>query len=132
MPQHSQAAKAIEPGSTASGDRQTLEAGLGAVLGGDASGQGGGPPPAPGAGGLTIPEDPIGALLSGEAPGNPDIPLSDGLDLGPGAGAPNNNIHPAMKTSRADRVRDLAMNASTPMIRQAARNELRRMMREPV
>ena len=127
----SEAVKAIEPGSTASGDRQTLEAGLGSVLGEDSSGQGGGPPPAPGAGGLTIPEDPIGALLSGEASGNPDIPLSDGLSLGPGAGAPD-NIHPAMKTSRANRVRDLAMNASTPMIRQAARNELRRMMREPV
>jgi len=124
----SESIKAIEPGSTASGDRQELEAGLSSVLGG---GGAGGPGASPAAGGLNIPEDPIGALLSGDASGDPDIPLTDGLSVGPGAGGPD-KIHPAMKTSRATKVRDLAMNASTPAIRQAARNELRRMMRAPV
>ncbi len=121
-------AKAIEPGSTEQGDRAALEQGLQQVSGGAASAPGQAPPAA---GGLNIPEDPIGGLLSGQVNGNPDLPITDGLSVGPGAGA-DTGLDPSMQTSRAAKVRDLAMNASTPAIRAAARNELRRMLREPV
>ena len=61
-------AKAIEPVSTESGDRQRLEEGLAAVSGGG----GGGlvPTGPPEGGGLTVPENPLGALTSGEVPGD--------------------------------------------------------------
>ena len=122
-------AKAIEPGSTESGDRAGLEQGLQAAQGGAPVGAPGQAPPA--AGGLNIPEDPIGGLMSGEVRGNADLPITDGLSVGPGAGG-ETGIDPSMQTSRANKVRDLAMNASTPAIRAAARNELRRMLREPI
>ena len=124
-------AKAIEPGSTESGDRAGLEQGLQQMSGGGPVGApGAGAPPA--AGGLNIPEDPIGGLMSGEVRGNADLPITDGLSVGPGAGSADTGIDPSMQTSRASKVRDLAMNASTPAIRAAARNELRRMLREPI
>jgi len=120
-------AQAIEPGSTAYGDRQTLEAGLSSAMP-----QTGGGQPAPAGGGpLNIPEDPIGGLLSGEVSGDPNLPTTDGLSVGPGQGGPQ-DLNPAMQTPRAQRVRDLALNATSPAIRQAARNELRRTLREPL
>ncbi len=123
------AQRAIEPGSTESGDRATLEAGLSEVLG-----QGGGGPAAPapaGPGNVTIPEDPLGALLSGEVSGNADLPSTDGLSVGPGTGAPG-QVAPSMMNSRAEMLRDMAQNAETPALRQASRNELRRMLREAI
>lgn len=121
-------AKAIEPGSTEYGTRQGLEADLASVSG--APVQGGA---AAGAGvpQMTIPEDPIGGLLSGEAPGNDQLPVTDGLSVGPGMGGPT-GVDPKMLTPRAERVRDLAINATSHSIRQAARNELRRMHREAI
>ena len=80
---------------------------------------------------MAIPEDPFGGLTSGEVSGDPNLPLTDGLSVGPGQGGPS-TVNPAMMTPRADRVRDLALNATSPSIRQAARNELRRMYREAV
>lgn len=120
--------RAIESGSVAHGDRAGLEAGLSQVLSQqEAAGgptQGGGPPP------LTIPEDPIGAMLTSGV-GQSDLPSTDGLSVGPGAGAPS-AVAPSMVTPRAEMLRDLAENAATPVIRQAARNELRRTLREGV
>ncbi len=121
------AAKAIEPGSTESGDRQTLEAGLAQLSGG-----GGAPAPTgpPEGGGLTVPENPLGALTSGEVPGDEEGFVTDGLSVGAGtgpAGAPD-----VMMGDRATRLRQLATEASSPQVRAAARSELRRMTREPV
>lgn len=123
--------RAIEPGSTESGDRGTLEEGLSSVLGGAAGGapQGATPEGAPAP--VTIPEDPMGALLGGEVAGDPTLPSADGLSVGPGAGPPA-GINPVMQTSRAELLRDFAMNAETPALRQSARNELRRMLRQAI
>jgi len=121
------AQRAIEPGSLAQGDRAALEGGLSQVLGQSGGAQGpapGGPAP------LTIPEDPIGALLAGEVAGNADMPSTDGLSVGPGAGAPQSDVPSAMVTPRAEMIRELAQSAATPAIRNAARNELRRILRE--
>ncbi len=123
--------RAITPGSTESGDRAGLEQGISQVLSGAGpsgdSAPGGVAAPAP----VPTPEDPLGALLSGAISGNPDLPSSDGLSVGPGAGAPQ-QIAPVMQTDRADLLRDLAQNAETPALRQASRNELRRMLREAI
>ena len=120
--------RAITPGSVAHGDRAGLEAGLSQALTTQEAvagpSQGGGPPP------LAIPEDPLGALVSGEVGGS-DLPSTDGLSVGPGAGAPS-SVAPTMVTPRADLLRDLAENAATPAIRTAARNELRRTLREGI
>lgn len=118
--------KAIEPRSTEHGDRATLEAGLTGVGGGAPSATGS-PEPSPA---LAVPEDPLGALMSGEAPGDPGGTVTDGLSVGGGtgpAGAPD-----IMMGDRATRLRQLATEASSPQVRAAARAELRRMTREPV
>ena len=118
--------RAIESGSTESGDRQVLEDGLSQVLGGSGAAGGG----APSAGNVSIPEDPVGGLLSGAVQGD-ELPVTDGLSVGPGAGG--ESAQPAsMLTPRAEKLRDLAQNASVPGVRQAARNELRRMIRKVV
>jgi hypothetical protein len=117
--------RSIEPGSLAQGDRQGLEDNLSAALTQQETAAG--PPPAAGGGAMTIPEDPLGALMSGEVSGNSELPMTDGLSVGPGAGAPGAND--PMLSSRAERVRQLATEASSPNIRAAARNELRRLAR---
>ncbi len=117
------AAKAIEPGSTAYGDRATLEQGLTEAVSPGAPGA----PQAPAAGNVGIPSDPVGGLLSGEVSGD-QLPTTDGLSVGPGAGGAQ-NAAPVLEGNRADGLRDLAENSSVPGIRQAARNELRRMAR---
>lgn len=119
--------RSIEPGSLAYGDRQGLEANLSAATAPMGAEEGGGA--APGGGNLSIPEDPLGALLSGELGGNPDSPITDGLSMGPGSSPESNDV---MMGSRAERVRQLAQEASSPQIRAAARSELRRMAREAI
>jgi len=116
---------AIAPGSTEYGDRGALEAAIGSA--------GGGGPAAPSAGGggpttaLPSATDPLGALLGGGiTPG--ELPLTDGLSAGPGAG-PNMGDDP-MLSDYATRLRTLATEAASPMLRSAARNRLRRMSRQ--
>lgn len=118
------AIRAIEPGSTESGDRQTLESGLSQVLTEQETQQGGQAAP-----GVVVPEDPIGALLSGEAAGD-DLPTTEGLSVGPGGGP--GGTAGIMQGSRADSLRQIANEASSPMLRAAARAELRRMTKEGI
>lgn len=121
------AQRAIEPGSVPHGERGALEQGLSEVLSNPQRGvqpvPGGGPSP------LAIPEDPIGALLSGEVAGD-DLPSTAGLSVGPGPGPAQ--TQDVMLGTRAERTRQIAQEASSPMIRAAARNELRRMARQAV
>lgn len=123
--------RSIEPGSIPHGERQGLESGLSQVL--PAAQQpegGGGASGVPGGGSVAIPEDPLGALLTGEIAGDPNMPQTAGLSVGAGSGpAVENDV---MMGSRAERVRALATESSSPLIRQAARNELRRMAREGI
>lgn len=122
---------AIQPGSTAYGDRQTLEQNLPLATAGGA-GPGGGPEEeAPAGGGpVAIPEDPIGALLSGELDVASGEPTTSGLSVGPGPGPPS--PPDVMMGGRAEKLRLLATEASNPAIRAAARNELRRMARKGI
>lgn len=113
---------AISPGSTEYGERGALEANLGAAMGGGAgpaAGGGGAPrsirPPA---------TDPLGALLSGAIKA-PSAALTDGLSVGPGAG-PANAGDP-MLSDYAERLRVVALQAASPMLREAARRRLARM-----
>lgn len=124
----SQASKAITPGSTEYGDRQTLQQGLSAVLGGGGGAPAGGPVPGPG-GPPPLPDtsDPLGALLSGAVKPGGGGPLTDGLSVGPGVGPTNND--PMMGDS-AQRLRALAQEASTPFLRQAALGLLRDMAKK--
>lgn len=120
---------AIAPGSTEYGERASLEAAIGQA------GAGGGGPAAPIAGGggaasaLPSPTDPLGALLSGSISPE-EKPLTDGLSFGPGAG-PTRGDDPLL-SDYAQRLRTLATEAASPMLRAAARTRLRRMSRTQV
>ncbi len=121
----SQMAAAISPGSTQYGDRQGLEAGLGQAFGGAGGPAGSGPA---GSGPASPPSmapsggDPLGQLLAGGiAPdGNP---LTSGISVGPGPGAPQPT---PFAGTEYERLRFLAERAKTPMLRHMARQALRR------
>ena len=118
--------QAIAPGSTAYGDRQSLEAGLASAMGGG----GGGGPAGGGPTSVAPPqEDALGAMLSG-AVGTGSAPFTDGLSFGPGAGPPQ--AQDPMLGDRANRLRLIATQAASPQLRAIARAELRRMAREPI
>lgn len=121
---------AIAPGSTEYGDRQKLEGSLSAIVG-----QGGGGAPAPGGGGGApgpiVPEDALGALMGGQVSPGGDMPLTDGLSVGPGAGPAAQQEDPLLG-DRANRLRMIASEAASPQLRALARSELKRMTREPI
>lgn len=115
---------AIEPGSTEYGQRQLLEEGLAGL-----TTQGGpmpGATPPAGGGGLGIPSNPLDPLLSGELDA-PSAPLTDGLSFGPGDGPlPPQGISDAT----VDRLRIIALEAQSPVLRHLARRALRSSVRE--
>ena len=112
----SQISKAIQPGSTESGQRQVLEQGL-AELGAGAS-----QAPAPqGGGSLPSPGNPLQSLLSGEVNPGGDVPLTDGLSVGPGLGGDQ-----GAPDSRKERLKLLAQHAESPTLRAGAIAALRR------
>jgi hypothetical protein len=121
---------AITPGSTAYGDRQTLEANLQEAIPG-----GGGGPTVDGAfdavePGVDSADDPIAALLSGEInPGAQQGSLTDGLSVGDGPGPGGEGF---AVTPEQVRLQEVATQAKHPLIRQMARNELRRLVGERV
>jgi hypothetical protein len=112
------------------GDRQGFNESLAQALPGDGAPGGSAGAGVAGGGSLAIPEDPLGALLSGEVEGDSNMPLTTGLSVGAGAGP--NQQPDVMLGSRAEKLRVLATESSSSLIRQAARNELRRMSREPI
>ncbi len=113
-----QISKSIEPGSTESGQRQVLEQGL-AELGAGAAG----PAPAPSGGGaLPSPGNPLQSLLSGEVvPDSGNVPLTDGLSVGPGAGGAQ-----GPPDSRKERLKLLSQHAQSPTLRAGALAALRK------
>ena len=118
----------IAPGSLPHGSRGDLEAGLASAIGTSA-------PSVDGAAGAVDPpvdsvDDPIAALLNGDiTPGGGGGPITEGLSVGSGAG-------PAGQVSGVSpeqaRLQQIAMQAKHPLIRQMARNELRRIVSEGV
>lgn len=111
--------RAIEAGSIPHGDRAGLEEAL-------TPGAGAGPSAvaSAGPGSLPTPNDPIGALLSGEVSPEAGIPTA-GLSVGPGDG-PAGPLD-IMQGDKAVRLRLIATQAATPTVRNAARRALRRM-----
>jgi len=114
----------IEPGSIPQGDRAGLEQGL-AGLGGGGAGSS-----AVAAGAAAAPtggNDPISALLSGDVDPGGQGPITDGLSVGPGDGPATEPQSPQII-----RLQQIATQASSPLLRSAARNELRRIVGEAV
>lgn len=123
-----QIGRTIEPGSLPQGQRQEVVSNLQTALGSS-----GGSPASQGAvpaGGAAVPSqapDPLQRLLSGSS--SSDLPVSDGLSKGPGNGPlrPGNNYAGSPKVQK---LRLLASQASSPMLRQMARDALRAEVRK--
>ncbi len=113
----------IEPGSIPFGERQQLEEGLTQVL--SQAAPTGGPEQAAAAAPVPTPEDPIAALLSGSVDPGAQGPFTSGLSVGPGPG-PADTGDP-LQSNRAQKLRTIAAQASTPSVRAAARRMLRRL-----
>lgn len=117
--------KAIAPGSIPFGERQGVEAGLEAVLGGGGEGQA--PPSVP----RISSDDPFSspmAALEGKGGFESNLPITAGLSVGPGPGPmPGLNDMPVPVVQR---LQDVALHAKTPHIRQMALIALRRLARE--
>lgn len=113
-----QMAASIEPGSLEYGTRQSVVDGLptqGGPVGGATPGPRGELPVTPGS--------PFDLTSSGAFESNPDIPPTAGLSVGAGPG-------PALaeteeKSSYAERLRTMALNANTPQLRAQARAALK-------
>lgn len=121
--------QAVAPGSVPYGDKGPLLQGISGALG--AAGGGGGQPgtaPAPPAPRM---DNPLQAMLNGSVSPQGGLPISDGLSVGPGAGPVPAGPDP-MLGDRANRLRAIAQQASSPQLRAIARNALRAMAREPV
>ena len=112
-----QISKSIQPGSTESGQRQVLEQGL-AELG---AGQAPTPSAPPGGGALPSPGNPLQSLLSGEVVPEGNVPLTDGLSVGPGAGGTQ-----GPPDSRKERLKLLSQHAQSPTLRAGALAALRK------
>lgn len=119
--------KGIEPGSVPYGERQGLEDGLRAAApaGGEAPVDRGAsvpaPPPVDSAG------DPLAALINGAVSSPRSGPLTAGLSVGPGAGRGGQIT---TMTPEQSRLHQVAAQAKNPILRQMARNELRRIAGE--
>lgn len=91
---------------------------------GSGGAQGGGPAPAaPPAGVAPSPTDPLGMLLGGALGPGPGDPVTAGLSVGPGGGP---TTAPAVTDDVVERLRLVAQNAKTPMLRSMARAALLR------
>jgi hypothetical protein len=116
--------KAIAPGSTESGDRQKLEAGIESIMGGGGEPM---PPVTP----AISPQDPFGdpeSALAGAEGFSSDLPITAGLSVGPGAGPTQSFENLPIPTMQV--LQDMALNAKTPQVRQMALLALRRIVRE--
>lgn len=113
--------KSIDPGSIPQGRRAGLEQALGQI--------GGGGQMAPRAataaqGSLGVPSSPLDPLTGQELPPG-EGELTAGLSVGPGPG-PQADESP---DSRMERLRLIALNAQSPVLREAARRSLRSTVR---
>jgi hypothetical protein len=108
----------ISPGSIPYGERQNIEAAIGQI--------GAAPAPAgpitPATGSLGIPSNPLDPLVGGQLPVNPD-PVTAGLSMGPGTGGVDSPI--GIPPGSVERLRTVALNARSPVLRELARRALR-------
>lgn len=116
---------AISPGSIEYGQRGEVESMLGNVM--RARQQQSGAPvagglPGPSAAGGS-PDELLDMLVGGRVKPLPNLPLTDGLSVGPGAGRMQETA--STPSSMEDRLRLIAVNAKTPQLRAMARMALR-------
>lgn len=116
----------IAPGSLEHGERAPLEAGLmSGAVGGASQGAAPSAPPPP----VDAVGNPLAALINGDInPGGQPDPLTAGLSVGPGPGPAGTDPLEPKKV----RLRQIATQGDSPLLRAAARNELRRMVRAAV
>ena len=115
MPSADEISRSIEPGSTQYGDRQVVEDRIAQVM--QSGNRTAAPPGAASQAGM-------GKLEQGPVS---DLPVTDGLSVGPGAGpAP---ADPLAGIPKAEQLRILAKEARSPRIRALARSSLRAMVR---
>jgi hypothetical protein len=115
MPSADDISRTIEPGSLDYGDRQVVNANLQQALGGG----GGTVSPAPQAMPPEPEEDELEFLDQGPVS---ELPVTAGLSAGPG-GPPAGT--PLVETSKVERLRLLATEATSPVMRHLARQALR-------
>jgi hypothetical protein len=120
-----QMGRALEPGSIEYGKKEQLVQQLGQL------GGGGRRPPGPARPQAGVPaggggDDDFFSLLAGGEVAPPEgMPVTDGLSVGPGAG-PAVPAATSVPSAMEDRLRLVALNARSPMLRAMARNALRR------
>ncbi len=112
MPSADEISRSIEPGSLESGNRQVVSDRISQIVGPGAQSQ----PSQPGAASGRA-QDRLGAGPVSE------LPVTDGLSVGPGA-APANTPQIA-QSPRVDQLRIVAKNARSPRLRALARDLLR-------
>jgi hypothetical protein len=116
---------AIAPGSIEYGKKEQLVRALGGMMAGaPRNPRATTPAPPKGNRGGQAPGDLMGMLTGGALP-PAGLPLTDGLSVGPGAG-PVLQDASSIPSALEDRLRLVALNAKTPMMRAMARNALRR------
>lgn len=124
MPSADNITRAIEPGSLPYGDRKKLGETL-KQTGGGGGGGGGVPQPGPTASSGGIP-NPVQRLLDGGY--SSDLPVTDGLAQGPGAG-PARRPSAMAENPRIGKLRMIALEAKSPLLRYYARIALRTEMK---
>lgn len=128
MPSADDIARTIEPGSLEQGDRQAVASQLQQAIP-SLQGQGSPSGPAPGAPAPGAPTDPMARLLNGGY--GSDLPVTDGLSVGPGAG-PSSAAQGIASSPLIERLRLVATEAKSPLLRQQARQALRREIRKAI
>ena len=120
---------AIPAGTFAQGDRQNFTANLQTALGDQGSGAVQPTGSVPTSSTAVSGSDPLAALISGDLdPGGDEVPLTDGLSVGPGKGLGGD----APLDPRRQRLMEIISQASSPVLRSSARMELRLLEDEPV
>ena len=120
--------RTIEPGSLEYGDRAAVTDRLQQALPTLQQGTGSSAV-APGAPAPGSPVDPMKRLLEGGY--KSDLPVTDGLSMGPGAGPPTTGVAMAESPMIA-KLRLVAMQAESPLLRHYARTALRRELKRNV
>jgi len=118
VPNADDISRTIEPGSLDQGDRQVVAQQLQTAIGPQTGPQPGSAPAPAGAPGA----DELSRLLDGGH--SSDLPVTDGLSLGPGKG-PASAAGLRSDSPKVKKLRLLALGASSPVLRQMARDALR-------
>lgn len=113
--------RTVEPGSLPQGERQAMASRLQQAL--PKPGGGGGAPTSQAPASSGGAPNPLSRLLGGGY--SSDLPVTDGLSVGPGAG-PARSAIAAAESPKIGQLRMVALEAKSPLVRYHARMALRR------